>query len=187
MCTIFNPTRIIRIYSFLWRFIFKIICLGSFSSNTTGQLNILGHDGYTLGVDSAKIGIFEKTNQVGLGRFLEGQDGRSLESQITLEILGNLTNQTLEGKFSDEEIRALLVSTNLAKGDGSGSVSVGLLDSSGGGGRLSGGLGGELLAWGLTSGGFTSSLKKNQNKNKMRSIKEGNLDEFGTFAALYDF
>ncbi len=175
MCTIFYPTRIIRIYSFLLRFVFKMICLGSFSSNTTGQLDILGHDGYTLGVDSAKVGIFEKTNQVGLSRFLEGQDGRSLESQITLEILGNLTNQTLEGKFSDEEVRALLVSTDLAKGDGSGSVSVGLLDSSGGGGRLSGCLGGELLAGSLSSGGFTSSLKT-KSKEKQNEIykRKGN-------------
>ena len=93
-------------------------------------------------MDCTQVGILKETNQVGLGRFLKGQDGRSLETQITLEILGDLTNQTLEGKLSDEEVCALLVSTNLTKGDGSGSVSVGLFDSSGGRGRLTGSLGG---------------------------------------------
>jgi len=121
-------------------------------------LDILRHDGHTLGVDSTQVGIFEKTNQVSLSSFLEGQDGRSLESKITLEILGNLTDKSLERKLSDEEVGTLLVTTDLTKSDGSGSVSVRLLDSSGGGGRLTGSLGGKLLARCLSSGGLAGGL-----------------------------
>ena len=136
----------------------QIVVLGAFATDTTSQLDILGHDGNTLCVDGTQVGIFEKTHQVRFGGFLEGQDGRSLESEITLEILGNLTNQTLEGKLSDEEVGTLLVPTDLAKGDGSGSVSVGFLDSSGGGGRLTSSLGGKLFARGLSSGGLAGGL-----------------------------
>ena len=121
-------------------------------------MDILRHDGDTLGVDGTKVGVFEKTDQVSLSGFLEGQDGRSLESKITLEVLGNLTDQTLERKLSDEEVGTLLVTTDLTKSDGSGSVSVGLLDSSGGRGRLTGSLGGELLARSLSSGGLAGGL-----------------------------
>ena len=42
--------------------------------------------------------------------------------------------------------------------DSSGPVSVGLLDSSGGGGRLPGSLGGQLLPGSLSSGGLTGGL-----------------------------
>ena len=121
-------------------------------------MDILRHDSHTLGVDSTQVGIFEKTNQVSLSSFLEGQDGRSLESKITLEILGNLTDKSLERKLSDEEVGTLLVTTDLTKSDGSGSVSVRLLDSSGGGGRLTGSLGGKLLARCLSSGGLAGGL-----------------------------
>ena len=121
-------------------------------------MDILRHDGDTLGVDGTQVGIFEKTDKVGFGGFLEGQDGRSLESKITLEVLGDLTNKTLERKLSDEEIGTLLVTTDLTKGDGSGSVSVGLLDSSGGRGGLAGSLGGELLARSLSSGRLAGGL-----------------------------
>ena len=132
--------------------------LRAFSADTTSQLDILGHDGNTLGMDSTKIGIFEKTNQVSFGSFLEGQDGRSLESKITLEILGNLTDKTLEGQLSDEEVGTLLVTTDLTKSHSSWAVTVGLLDSSGSGGRLTGSFGGKLLTRSLSSGGFTSGL-----------------------------
>jgi len=134
------------------------VCLRALTTDTAGQLNILRHDSNTLGVDSTQVGIFEKTYQVCFGGFLEGENGRSLKTKITLEILGDLTNQTLERKLSDEKVGTLLVSTDLSKGNGSGSVSVGLLDSSGGWGRLSRSLGGKLFAGGLSSGGLAGGL-----------------------------
>jgi histone H3 len=121
-------------------------------------LDILRHDGNTLGVDGAQVGIFEKTNQVSLSGFLEGQDGRSLESEIGLEILGDLTNKSLEGQLADEKVGRLLVTTDLTKSDSTRSVSVRLLHTSGGRSRLASGLGGELLSGSLSSGGLTGGL-----------------------------
>ena len=109
-------------------------------------------------MNGAQVGILKETHKVGLGGFLEGQDSRSLETQITLEILGDLTDQTLKGKLSNQKIGALLVPTNLAKGDGSGPVSMGLLDTSGGGGGLAGSLSGELFSGGLSSSGLAGGL-----------------------------
>lgn len=45
-------------------------------------------------VDCAADGATD--GNVGFGAVLECQDGRSLESKISLEILGNLTDQSLE-------------------------------------------------------------------------------------------
>lgn len=44
---------------------------------------------------------------------LESPDGSALETQISLEILGDLSHQTLEGQLADEELGGLLVTTDL--------------------------------------------------------------------------
>eukprot|EP00985_Skeletonema_marinoi_P032919 scaffold39981_cov219-Skeletonema_marinoi.AAC.2 len=94
--------------------------LRTLSTNTTGELNVLGHDGNTLGVDSTQVGVLEKTNEVSLGGLLKGKNGRSLEAKVTLEILGDLTDKTLEGELADEQVGGLLVTTDLTESDGSG-------------------------------------------------------------------
>ena len=132
--------------------------LRALSADAAGELNVLGHDGDALGVDGAKVGVLEEANEVGLGGLLEGKDGRSLEAEVGLEVLTDLADETLEGQLADEEVGRLLVTTDLTEGDGSGAITVGLLDTSGGGGRLAGGLGGELLAGGLASGGLAGGL-----------------------------
>ena len=109
-------------------------------------------------MDGAEVGILEQTDEVGLGGLLEGEDGRSLEAEVALEVLGDLADEALERELADEEVGGLLVAADLAKGDGSGSVTVGLLDSAGGGGGLASGLGGELLAGSLSSGGLAGGL-----------------------------
>lgn len=68
------------------------------------------------------------------------------------------TYQTLEGQLADQQLSALLVTTDLTKSDGTGLITVRLLDTSGGGSALAGGLGGELLAGSLATGGLTGSL-----------------------------
>ena len=44
--------------------------LGPLSADPSGESNVFGHDGNPLGVDGAKIGVLEQTDQVSLGRFL---------------------------------------------------------------------------------------------------------------------
>ena len=109
-------------------------------------------------MNGAQVGVFEKTDKVCFGGFLESKDGTSLETKIGLEILSDLSDQTLEGKFADEKVGGLLVTTDLTKSDGSRSVTVGLLDSTGGRCRFAGSLGGKLLSRSLSSGGFACGL-----------------------------
>eukprot|EP00939_MAST-03C_sp_MAST-3C-sp1_P002920 g2920.t1 len=132
--------------------------LGSLSTDAAGELDVLRHDRDTLGVDGAQVGVLEKSDKVSLGGLLESKDGGSLETEIGLEVLGDLTNETLERKLADKKVRGLLVAADLTESDGSRSVSVGLLDTSSRGGALAGGLGGELFAGGFSSGRFASGL-----------------------------
>ena len=48
--------------------------LSSLSTDTAGQLDVLGHDGDTLGVDGAQVGVLEQTDQVGLAGLLKMND-----------------------------------------------------------------------------------------------------------------
>ena len=45
--------------------------LGTLATDPPGQLDILGHDGNTLGVDGAQVGVLEQTHQVGLAGLLK--------------------------------------------------------------------------------------------------------------------
>ena len=142
----------------------KAICealesfLSSLTTDAPGQLDVLGHDGDTLGVDSAQVGIFEKSNQVSLRCFLESHDGGGLETQVSLEVLSDLTDKTLEGQLADQKLSGLLVTTDLTESHGTGAITMGLLDSTGGGGALTGSLGGQLFTGGFASGRFTGGL-----------------------------
>jgi len=115
-------------------------------------------DGNTLGVDGAQVGILEEGDEVSLDGLLESTDGGRLETQVGLELLSDLTDETLEWELADEELGRLLVTTDLTESDGSWLVSVWLLDTTGRWGLLAGGLGGKLLSWGLATSGFTGSL-----------------------------
>ena len=108
-----------------------------------------------LSVDGAKVGIFEQADKVRLDRLLERANGRRLEAEVRLEVLGDCTHQALEGELADQELGRLLVATDLTQGDGSGLVAMGLLDTAGRGRGFAGGLGGELLTGSLSSVGFT--------------------------------
>ena len=110
------------------------------------------------GVDGAEVGVLEETNEVGLSCLLDGHDGGALEAKIGLEVLGDLTDKTLEGQLADQELGGFLVTTDLTESDGSRPVTMGLLDTSGGWCTLASGLGGQLLAGSLSSGRFTGGL-----------------------------
>jgi len=121
-------------------------------------LDVLALDGDTLGVDGAKVGVFKEGDEVSLNGLLESADGRGLEAEVALEVLGDLTDETLEGELADQELGRLLVATDLTKSDGTGLVAMRLLDTTGRRRRLACGLVGELLSWSLSSGGFTGGL-----------------------------
>jgi len=132
--------------------------LGSFSSETASELDVLGLDGNSLGMDGSQVGVFKETDKVGFGGLLQGTDGRGLETEIGLEVLGDFTDKTLEGQFSDQKLGGFLVSSDFSEGNSTGSVSVGFLDSTGSGGRLSGSLGGELFSRGFSTSGLSCGL-----------------------------
>ena len=109
-------------------------------------------------MDSAKVSVLEQANKVGLSRLLKGEHSRALESEVSLEILSNLANKSLEGKLADEQLSGLLVSADLTKSHSAWSVSVGLLHSSSGGGGLAVRFGSELLPGSLASSRLSCGL-----------------------------
>ena len=132
--------------------------LSTLTTDAACQLDVLGHDGDTLGVDGTEVSVLKETYEVGLRCLLESHDSRGLEAQVGLEVLGNFTHKTLEWKLPDEQLGALLVTADLTQGHGAWPVTVGLLDTAGGRGGLASSLGGQLLAGSLASGGLAGGL-----------------------------
>ena len=52
------------------------VSLSTLSTDAAGQLDVLGHDRHTLGVDRAQVRVLEQTHQVSLARLLQGHHGR---------------------------------------------------------------------------------------------------------------
>ena len=50
--------------------------LRSLSSDSSGQLNVFGHDGNSPGVDGTQVGVLKQPHKVGLCCFFETQDHR---------------------------------------------------------------------------------------------------------------
>jgi hypothetical protein len=157
--------------------------LRALTTDAAGQLDVLGHDGDTLGVDGAQVGVLEQANEVSLSGLLEGENSRSLEAEIGLEVLSDLTNKALERQLADEELGALLVTADLTESHSSRAVTVGLLDTSGGRGALAGSLGGQLLTGGLASGRLSRGLLQGRKMSaSARGGREGGR-EGGELAA----
>jgi hypothetical protein len=106
--------------------------LSAFASDTTSQLDVLWHDGDSLRVDGAQVGVFEQSNQISFAGFLQGYNSGALETQISLEILGDLTDQTLEGQFADQQFSRFLVATNFTKSHYARTITMWFLDSTNG-------------------------------------------------------
>jgi len=100
------------------------ISLGALAADTAGELDVLGHDSDTLGVDGAQVGVFKERGQIGFRGLLQGHDGVGLEAEVSLEVLGHLTHEALKGKLADEELGRLLVLADLAERHGAGPVVV---------------------------------------------------------------
>ena len=136
----------------------KVKSLTTLTAEAAGELNVLALDGDTLGVDGAQVGVLEEGDEVRLDGLLQSTDGGGLEAEIGLEVLGNLTNETLEGELADEELSRLLVATDLTESDGTRLVAVRLLDTTGRWCGLAGGLGGKLLTRSLATSGLAGGL-----------------------------
>ena len=80
-------------------------------------------------MEGTQVGVLIEANKVGLGRLLEGKHRGSLEAKAFLEVMGDLAAKAMEGQLADEEISGLLVAADLAEGNGSRAVAVGLLDA----------------------------------------------------------
>ena len=83
--------------------------LRAFTTNSSRQLNIFWHDRDALGVNRAQVGVFKQASQVRLGRFLQRQDSVRLESQVSLEVLGDFSDQALKRQLADQEFGRFLV------------------------------------------------------------------------------
>ena len=130
-------------------------CSGSLTTDSAGELHVLGHDGHTLGVDGAEVGVLEEADHVSLGGLLEGKDGGALETEVVLESASDVTDESLEGEFADEKLSRFLELADLTEGNGAGAEPVGSLDTTGLGGLL-GLLGGDVLAGVLSTGALAS-------------------------------
>jgi hypothetical protein len=117
-------------------------------------LDILGLDGDTLGVDGAKVSVFEERHEICLDRLLKGTNSRRLEAEIRLEILSNFTDKTLERQLADQEFSRFLIATDLTESDSSRLIAMGLLDTTSRRCRLPSSLRGELFTRGLATSGL---------------------------------
>jgi hypothetical protein len=70
-------------------------------------------------VDGTEVGVLKEGDEVSLNGLLESTNGRRLEAKIGLEVLGDFTDQALEGQLADQEFGRLLVTTNLTESDSS--------------------------------------------------------------------
>jgi hypothetical protein len=73
-----------------------------------GKLDVLGHDGDTLGMNGTQVGVLKEINQGSLRGLLESHGSRELEAEVSLEILGNFTDKVLEWKLPDKKFSRLL-------------------------------------------------------------------------------
>jgi len=122
-------------------------------------MEILGHDSDSTSMDGTKVGVFEKSDEVSFSSFLKSEDGLGLETDIIFHFHGDISDKSLEGELSDEQVSSLLIFSDLSKSNGARSELVGFLHSTAGDGSgLSCGLGGELFSRSLDTCGFSGGL-----------------------------
>ena len=60
--------------------------LNTLSPESAGQLEILGLDRDTLGVNRSKVGVLKQGDEVGLSGFLKSHNSGRLEAEISLVV-----------------------------------------------------------------------------------------------------
>ena len=69
-------------------------------------------------MDGAQVGVLEETHQVGLGGFLECENGGALKPNVRFEVLCDLAHEALKRPLADEKLGGFLVLANLAQRNG---------------------------------------------------------------------
>ena len=77
--------------------------------------HVPGHDGNALRVNGTQVGVLKQSNEVSFRSLLEGMYSRALETTVRLELLSNLSYQTLEWRLANQRVSGLLVSLDLSK------------------------------------------------------------------------
>ena len=60
-------------------------CSTTLTSDAAGELDVLWHDGHSLGVDGTEIAVLEDRHKVGLGRLLECKNRLPLKAPAKRE------------------------------------------------------------------------------------------------------
>ena len=121
-------------------------------------MDVLGHDGDAVSVDSAQVGVLEQSHEVSLSCLLESKHCSGLESEVGLVFLSDFTHKSLEWKLSDEELCGFLIFADFSESNSSGTEAVRLLDASSGRSTLASSLGGEVFAGSLEASSFTGGV-----------------------------
>ena len=150
--------------------------LGTLSTNASSQLDVLWHDSHAFCVNGAQVCVLEQPDQVGLAGFLQGHHGRSLESQIGLEILSDLSNQPLKRQLANQQFSTFLVPADFTQSHSARAVSVRLLHASCGWCTLSRCLSRQLFSRGLSPSRFPSSLLCARHNNNDTSFPSRSRD-----------
>ena len=85
----------------------------SFAADAPGQLHVLGHYGDPLRMEGAQVGVLEELNEMHLGSLLKREQRRRLKSHVLFHFLRNLANESLERRFSNEQVGRSLVPADL--------------------------------------------------------------------------
>jgi hypothetical protein len=68
-----------------------------------------------LHMNGTQVGVLKQSNEVSFQSLLEGKYSHALETTVWLEILSNLSYQTLEWCLANQKVSQLLVSPDLLK------------------------------------------------------------------------
>jgi hypothetical protein len=84
-------------------------------SHLPSNLHVLLYDCDMLGMKGTQVCVLKQSNEVRFWSLLEGKYSSALEMNVILEILSNLSYQTLEWHLANQKVSRLLVSPDLSK------------------------------------------------------------------------
>ena len=77
------------------------VIMEAFTSDSTSEVEVLLHHGYSSCVDSAQVGVFEQASKVALGGLLESDKGVGLEAKLRINAFSYDSYEALEGGPSE--------------------------------------------------------------------------------------